>query len=263
MRPKTKVTVLTFLLCILFNGILVGGLFVAGRQTLQQALAGLEESPADPAAPPGQGATPAAGAEEILRRAGDLLPPVVLGGGAALTLLLWLTVQGVGRRAAAASPPRPKAAAPAAGPPPRAPERPASLETAEASPGPAVQILSILQREGRLIDFLQENLEAYDDAQIGAAVRSIHQGCRSALAEHVELAPVFEDAEGESVTVPEGFDARSVRLTGSVSGDPPFRGVLQHRGWRVRRIDLPKTTDRQKEDWILAPAEVEIGGAAR
>src|SRR5207253_6846543 len=37
--------------------------------------------------------------------------------------------------------------------------------------GAAVQLLAILQREGRLLDFLQEDVDGYADAQIGAAVR--------------------------------------------------------------------------------------------
>ncbi|NLI83556.1 MAG: DUF2760 domain-containing protein [Deltaproteobacteria bacterium] len=126
------------------------------------------------------------------------------------------------------------------------------------SPQAAVQILSILQRQGRLIDFLQEDLTPYDDSQIGAAVRSIHQGCREALQEHMDLKPIFGEPEGEPVSVPAGFDSRAVRLTGNVSGDPPFKGTLRHRGWRVERLELPRATTEQTKDWVIAPAEVEI-----
>jgi len=100
----------------------------------------------------------------------------------------------------------------------------------------------------------------YEDAQVGAAVRNIHQGCKEALDEHVELNPVFEtEAEGAEVTVPAGFDAHAIRLTGNVMGDPPFRGVLRHRGWQVVRFDLPQQVpDQDPETWVLAPAEVEI-----
>ena len=86
----------------------------------------------------------------------------------------------------------------------------------------ALQILSIFQRKGRLIDFLQEDLSAYDDAQVGAAVRSIHNGCRDALAETLTLEPVIDDSEGNRVTVEPGFDAHAIRLSGNVSGNPPF-----------------------------------------
>lgn len=267
MRPKTKATVLSLIVCMIVNGILVGGIFFAGSRTLQSALAGLESRVGE--ADDGEGANaslpsmPGSDAEETLRRALDLLPPVVLGGGALLTMILWLSVQGIARRAAGAEALPPRRGPDISEKAPDTPLDPKPLETAEASPGPAVQILSILQRQGRMIDFLQENLDAYDDAQIGAAVRSIHQGCRSALADHIELVPIYEDPEGGDVTVPEGFDAGQVRLTGSVSGEPPFRGVLQHRGWRIRRIDLPKITKPIEKDWVIAPAEVEVSGRRR
>jgi len=120
-------------------------------------------------------------------------------------------------------------------------------------------MLSLLQRQGRFVDFLQEDLRLYEDAQIGAAVRSIHEGCRKALSEHVVLKPLFEDEEGGEVTVQPGFDAHSIRLTGNVKGDPPFHGTLRHRGWKVMRVDLPQQVSVQETDWILAPAEVEVG----
>jgi hypothetical protein len=122
----------------------------------------------------------------------------------------------------------------------------------------AVQLLAILQRQGRLVDFLQENLAAYEDAQIGAAVRNIHDGCRQALAEHVTLEPVYAQAEGSPVTVEPGFDAQAVRLTGQVSGSPPFRGVLRHRGWRIAQIELPEQMQATGTPRIVAAAEVEI-----
>ena len=118
-------------------------------------------------------------------------------------------------------------------------------------------MLAALQREGRLIDFLQEDLGADEDSQIGAAVRSIHTGCREILKEHMDIKPVFEEKEGSSVTIPAGFDTTAIRLTGNVSGNPPFRGTLRHRGWKVERIQLPQSQG-QKDRRILAPAEVEI-----
>ncbi|MBF0552534.1 MAG: DUF2760 domain-containing protein [Deltaproteobacteria bacterium] len=121
----------------------------------------------------------------------------------------------------------------------------------------SLQILSLLQREGRFVDFLNEDLENYDDAQIGAAVRSIHENCRQVLNKCVTLVSVINQEEGEEVTVPLGFDAGSINLTGNIPNQPPFRGILQHRGWRVSRLELPSlsgTTD----PGIIAPAEVEI-----
>ena len=119
-------------------------------------------------------------------------------------------------------------------------------------------MLAILQREGRLIDFLQEDLNQYEDAQIGAAVRNVHAGCKSAVDEHVELAPIFGEAEGSRVEVQPGFDAYSVRLSGAVSGEPPFHGTLRHGGWRVEKITLPKQTPAQAGAKVVAPAEVEV-----
>jgi hypothetical protein len=150
--------------------------------------------------------------------------------------------------------PRPVAPKPEPKPEPKPVPAPPPAPPSDAA---AIQILSILQRKGRLIDFLQENLSAYDDAQIGAAVRNIHAESKAALAEHVTLEPIYTDAEGSAVTVQPGFDANAVRLVGNVTGEPPFRGTLVHRGWRVAKIDLPKqTSDKEK---VIAPAEVEIG----
>lgn len=122
----------------------------------------------------------------------------------------------------------------------------------------AAQMLAILQREGRLIDFLQEDLASFEDAQIGAAVRSVHAGCKQALDEHVQLEPIYTEPEGSRVTVEPGFDAYAVRLSGSVSGEPPFHGTLQHRGWRAANIDLPQAVDAERDETIIAAAEVEI-----
>ncbi len=119
-------------------------------------------------------------------------------------------------------------------------------------------MLAILQRQGRLVDFLQENLSMYDDAQIGAAVRTIHEGAKQALAEHVTLEPIFTETEGSPVAVEPGFDTRAVRLTGHVVGEPPFRGELRHRGWRVVNIHLPQQPGGQDKQLIVAAAEVEV-----
>jgi len=134
---------------------------------------------------------------------------------------------------------------------------PEASDTPEpASPAAALQVLSLLQRKGRLLDFLKEDIQQYQDAQIGAAVRTVHEGCKEALDEILELQPVMEEAEGSTVTVESGFDAEAIRLIGNVQGDPPFTGALRHRGWRVARIDLPA---RMKEtDDVVAAAEVEV-----
>ncbi|MCR4290892.1 MAG: DUF2760 domain-containing protein [Candidatus Scalindua sp.] len=122
----------------------------------------------------------------------------------------------------------------------------------------SLQTLVVLQRKGRLIDFLQENLSEYDDAQIGAAVRSIHSGCKETLSKYIDLKPIFEDEEGKEVTVDEGFDSRAIQLTGNVKGNPPFKGILRHRGWRAVKVQVPQLTSQEEGNNILAPAEIEI-----
>lgn len=121
-----------------------------------------------------------------------------------------------------------------------------------------LHLLSVLQREGRLIDFFEEDLHQYEDAQIGAAVRSIQDACKQTINKTLSPKPVFEKAEGETVTIPADFDAATVKLTGNVSGDPPFTGVLRHRGWRAGKLELP-TLSGTPDPRIIAPAEVEIG----
>ncbi|MEC5160531.1 hypothetical protein ACFDR9_002328 [Janthinobacterium sp. CG_23.3] len=154
------------------------------------------------------------------------------------------------------------AAAPVATAPTRAPE-PAQAAPApvrplkEASPDAALQLLALLQREARLIDFTQENLTAYSDADIGAAARVVHEGCSKVLREHFTIEPVRTEAEGSRIVLENGFDAGAVRLTGNVVGSAPFRGSLSHRGWRAASVRLPKLTDSHDAS-VLAPAEVEL-----
>jgi hypothetical protein len=135
------------------------------------------------------------------------------------------------------------------------PQAPAPAPPASA-PG-AVDVLALLQREGRLIDFLEEPIDGYGDAQIGAAVRDIHRGCKKVLSEYFAIEPVMTDGENAQVTVQDGFDARAIRLVGNVVGQPPFRGVLRHHGWRTTRVALPGLREAQGPA-ILAPAEVEL-----
>lgn len=121
----------------------------------------------------------------------------------------------------------------------------------------AVQLLALFQREGRLVDFLREDIQPYDDSQIGAAVREIHKACRQVLTEHLTLEPVLSGNEGDEITVPQGFDPSAIRLTGNVSGEPPFHGSLRHAGWRATQVKLPAQPAGQ-DPKIVTPAEVEI-----
>ena len=127
----------------------------------------------------------------------------------------------------------------------------------QASPDAALQLLALLQREARLIDFTQENIGGYSDADIGGAARLVHEGCAKVLREHFTLAPVRAEAEGSRITLNEGFDARAVRLTGNVVGQAPFQGSLSHRGWRATEVRLPKLADSH-DSAVLAQAEVEL-----
>lgn len=145
-------------------------------------------------------------------------------------------------------------APPAPGPAPAPTPAPALKQ---ASPDAALQLLALLQRDARLIDFAGESLAAYDDAQIGAAARLVHEGCAKVLREHFDIVPVRAEAEGTRITLAAGFDAAAVKLTGNVVGQPPFSGSLSHRGWRVAEVRLPKLAESH-DARVLAPAEVEL-----
>ena len=132
-----------------------------------------------------------------------------------------------------------------------------SAEKEEARRRTYLYLLSLLQREGRLMDFFSEDLDAYEDEQIGAAVRNIHQNCKKAVLKNLAPTAVIDKDEGEEITVEPGFDPNSIKLTGNVAGDPPFRGILRHKGWRVQKVDLP-TLSSVGDPGIVAPAEVEI-----
>jgi len=121
----------------------------------------------------------------------------------------------------------------------------------------ALALLALLQREGRLVDFLRESVDDYSDADIGAAARDIHRGCRKVIEEHFVMEAVMPGQEEARVVVPAGFDPGEVRLVGKVSGKPPFAGTLRHHGWRVVEVKLPTLTDGVDRR-VVAPAEVEI-----
>ena len=143
----------------------------------------------------------------------------------------------------------------------------APLSSAAVEPAPhakdtsvdrAVQVLALLQREGRLIDFVRENLDGYSDAQIGAAARDVHAGCRRVLERYVTLEVILSGREGEPVTVgrEQPIDPASFHIVGNVAGEPPFRGTLRHPGWRAVRLDLPPLAPASRT--IVAPAEIEV-----
>ncbi len=120
----------------------------------------------------------------------------------------------------------------------------------------ALQILTILQRDSRLVDFLMEDIASYSDDQVGAAVRELHDQCCDSLARYVALQPVIDGVEGTPVKAPSG-DPHVVRFIGNVPAAPPSGGTLRHKGWRAAKVDLPGLTAKEDTS-IIAPAEIEI-----
>ena len=157
--------------------------------------------------------------------------------------------------AASPAPTPAPAAAPVAAPAP-APQ-PAPVVIKQVTPDAALQLLGLLQRDARFVDFIEEDVAGYSDADIGAAARVVHGGCRTVLREHFTIRPVRDEAEGSRVTLPEGFDAAAVRVTGNVVGKAPFTGSLSHRGWRVEEVRLPRLAESHDAK-VIAPAEVEL-----
>jgi len=141
--------------------------------------------------------------------------------------------------------------------PPQAPEPAPAPVVMRPNTDAALQLLALLQREARLIDFTQEDMSSYTDADIGGAARVVHEGCCKVLREHFTLAPVRTEAEGSRLRVEEGFDAHAVRLTGNVVGTAPFTGTLNHRGWRATAVRLP-ILSASHDAAVLAQAEVEL-----
>jgi hypothetical protein len=138
----------------------------------------------------------------------------------------------------------PKAAAPAAPP-----------ERVHAS---GLLLLAALQREGRLLDFLRQDVAGFSDEEVGAAARVVHGGCRKVVDGYFEFEPARKEAEGATVTLPAGFDAQRVRLTGNVAGQPPFKGTLKHHGWVAREVRMPALSEAM-DPRVVALAEVELG----
>jgi len=153
-------------------------------------------------------------------------------------------------------PPAPKAAIPETKPEPLR-VKPETVVIKEYTPDAALQLLGLLQKEARFIDFAQEDVSQYSDADIGAAARVVHEGCRKVLRQHFVLDPVRTEPEGKRITLPKGFDAGSIRITGNIVGTAPFTGTLVHRGWKATEIKLPKITEGHDVK-IVAPAEVEL-----
>jgi hypothetical protein len=145
---------------------------------------------------------------------------------------------------------------------PAAPEKKAETkESAKKNEPPpvdaALQLLALLQREGRFVDFLEEDVTTFSDADVGAAARVVHDGCRKAMRAHATFASVRGEDEGAKITVAEGTSPSEVKLVGNVVGKAPFTGTLRHKGWRVDDLRLP-TSVAGHDARVVAPAEVEL-----
>jgi hypothetical protein len=155
-----------------------------------------------------------------------------------------LAGRGLPGRDEATAPPKPE---------PKKPSKPKGPVRSE-----AITLLATLQREARLVDFVQEPLADYSDAQIGAAVRDVHRDCAAVLDRLFALKPVLQQEEGQEVDVPAGFDSGRYRLTGNVTGEPPFRGRLAHAGWEAAKCEIPAWSGSAAAAKTVAPAEVEL-----
>jgi hypothetical protein len=120
-----------------------------------------------------------------------------------------------------------------------------------------LRLLALLQEEARLIDFFQEDIQNYNDAQIGAAVRKIHSDCRTKLEDIVTIRPIFEEDEGQAIEIPAGYDGSTIKVVGNVKGAPPYQGVLRHKGWKAHKRSLPKQVGEQNQE-VICPAEIEV-----
>lgn len=136
-------------------------------------------------------------------------------------------------------------------------EAPKAAQLKEATPDAALQLLTLLQQDARFIDFIEEDLTGYSDADIGAAARVVHEGSKKTLNTYFTFEAIRSEDEETRISLPEGFNASEVRLTGNVVGDAPFNGTLIHKGWKVSDVKLPKLAEGHDTS-IVAPAEVEL-----
>lgn len=175
-------------------------------------------------------------------------PQLTIGALAAAAMVLLFAVFGR-EKPSAPAPVVAEAARPVAPPPP-----PANQAAAE-----VISFLAVLQEKGRLVDFLMDDITVYGDAQVGAAARVVHAGCKAALQDHVRIRPVRDESEGARITVAPGYAADEYRFVGKISGEPPFSGTLVHRGWKPEHVKLPRVLHSGGDRLpTIAPAEVEL-----
>ena len=250
-----RIVAMTLVVIMLTMSILAVGAYLATQWVVDPVLQDLNRAVAAAAPEAQEQIMPyLADLQQLRHRGGFYVPPVLFLAGLLATLILWPLLWRAVNRLSGTRRERPRGDE-------------AAMETKKKRPKETVgddpiqigacRILSILQNKGRLIDFLEEDLTPYPDAQIGTAVRSIHEDCGKALHEYIALTPVMSEKEGETVVVPDRFDPSEIRLTGQITGKPPFEGTLQHAGWKVTGLNLPDYPRGQKHR-VIAQAEVEI-----
>jgi hypothetical protein len=138
------------------------------------------------------------------------------------------------------------------------PAKPATPAPVKPQRSDALTLLAALQREARLVDFLKEPLDGFSDAEVGAVARNVHRDCGKVVERWFGVAPILNQEDGAPVELPAGFDAGRYRLTGQVSGEPPYRGRLVHHGWEATRCETPTWTGSADAARVIAPVEVEI-----
>jgi hypothetical protein len=170
---------------------------------------------------------------------------------AVVALLLALVIVALPFLERRETPAPPPPAPVAAKPPPPPPERHAEAEV--------IAFIGLLQEKGRLVDFLMDDVSLYDDSRVGAAARVVHFGCRDVLQEHFKVTPISDAEEGSGVTLPDNYSVDEYRLIGKITGDPPFKGVLLHKGWKTESVKLPRIIKREERGLpSITPALVEI-----
>jgi hypothetical protein len=255
-----RVVTITLLIIMLTMAALAGGGYLVAREYIDPTLNQLDRAVASLEPESGKDVMMPLQNLQRLRRMGDTyVPAVLLLTGIISGFVLSLCLRGSVKGVAAIDQDATGLAEEEVTAEGEEPTGEAEIDPAEVG---ACRILSLLQSKGRLIDFLQENIRDYQDAQIGAAVRTIHEDCSKALSEHITFAPIVDEQEGETVKISKGFDPSEIRLTGNISGAPPFEGIIQHPGWKITQITLPGQPTGQKHT-VIAPAEVEIGEETR
>ncbi|MCX7822133.1 MAG: DUF2760 domain-containing protein [Syntrophobacterales bacterium] len=267
MKQKTIWSWQSLLLCLFFNGLLGLSIYVPFQKELstinQYVLPVMSKIKSGETLPPefGQVVT---NIKDLITIADQYGTVIIWGTVAIITCALWLSLLLVGRkRIDRALEEAKKESLKNVTVPQRSNATSTPIESVvktgeEGSMIAAFQLLSVFQREGRFIDFLREDLSLYDDSQIGAAVRNLQESWKKVFQEYISIEPVFSEPEGSQVTISAGFDPNKIKLTGDVIGEPPFEGVVMHRGWKLVKINLPAFTAAHRREWIIAPAEIEV-----